>query len=222
MVTTRTRMHRFLCAAVAGSLAFLAAGCGDGDDGKAVDEYVTADELCGGRAVTKDAVKALEVITGKNRFAASGEDSTVAAAAEKLTGLARLSARDKGDICWVFPEDSANELRIRWEFRNAAPKGPPHPKFTLFPMGVEAGAAYETGYVTFACDYKDQPDYFKPAYISAWVEPIVLPKSLEGDEKELEIAQVTVAHSFALALSKELGCAGNAGLKAEPSLIPKS
>ncbi|WP_381794702.1 hypothetical protein [Streptomyces niveus] len=91
---------------------FLAGGCGDSDDGKAAD-IVTADKLCGGRAVTKDAAKALQVITGDTRFAASGKYSTVTDAAEELTDKATYRNYELGDICRIYPDDSANELRIR-------------------------------------------------------------------------------------------------------------
>ncbi|MFE5669427.1 hypothetical protein ACFQ7W_36585 [Streptomyces niveus] len=112
-MTTRTRTHRLLFGGMAGALAFLATGCSDDPDGKPADVYVTADKLCGGRAVTKDAANALQVITCDTRFAASGKYSTVADAAEELTDKATYRNFELGDICRIYPDDSANELRIR-------------------------------------------------------------------------------------------------------------
>ncbi|WP_405795399.1 hypothetical protein [Streptomyces sp. NBC_01506] len=221
MVTTRTRTHSLLCAAVAGSMTFLAMGCSDDPDGKPADVYVTADKLCGGRAVTKDAAKALEVITGETRFAASGTYSTVADAAVELTREAMTSDYEREDICRIYPDAPVNELRVRWELDNIIRKGPPHPQFTVLPMGEEAGAAHDKAYVTFACGHKDQPGS-SPDYISAEVEATGTPTTPEGDERPLKNAYATVAHSFALALAKELNCDNNAGLKPKPSLIPAS
>ncbi|MGW8569272.1 hypothetical protein [Streptomyces niveus] len=218
-MTTRTRTHRLLFGAVAGALAFLATGCSDDADGKPADVSVTADKLCGGGVVTKDGAKALEVITGETRFAASGKYSTVADAAEELTRETMSSAYERGDICRIYPDAPVNELRIRWELDNIIREGPPHPQFTVLPMGEEAGAAHDKAYVTFACGQKDQPDS-SPDYISAWAQATGRPTKPEGDERPLKNAYATLAHSFALALAKELGCEDNAGLKPEPSLVP--
>ncbi|MFG2170413.1 hypothetical protein ACGFMO_03340 [Streptomyces niveus] len=199
---------------MAGSLAFLAGGCSDDADGKPADVSVTADKLCGGSAVTKDAAKAIEFITGETRFIASGENSTVTDAAEELTREAITSTHKRGDICRIYPYAPVDELRMRWELMSNAPTGTPDPKFTRLPMGERAGAAHDTAYVTFACG-RNQPDY-----ISAWAESTGRPTEPEGDERPLKNAYATLAHSFALAMAKELDCADNAGLKPKPSLIP--
>ncbi|MEV8351739.1 hypothetical protein ACFVTT_10555 [Streptomyces niveus] len=219
MGTTLTRTHRLLCAAVAGSLMFLAAGCSDDTRKEPPDVYVTGDKLCGGRAVTKDAAKALQVITGDTRFAASGKYSTVADAAEELTRETMSSAYERGDICRIYPDAPVNELRIRWELDNVILEGPPHPQFTVLPMGEEAGAAHDKAYVTFVCGQKDQPDS-SPDHISAWAQATGRPTRPEGDERPLKNAYATLAHSFALALAKELNCDDNGGLEPEPALIP--
>ncbi|MEV0778162.1 hypothetical protein ACIBLA_01520 [Streptomyces sp. NPDC050433] len=49
-----------------------------------------------------------------------------------------------------------------------------------------------------------------------------LPTEPEGDERPQKNAYATLAHSFALAQAKELGCDNNGGLKTKPSLIPAS
>ncbi|MFF2942665.1 hypothetical protein ACFVSQ_22735 [Streptomyces niveus] len=218
MGTTLTRAHRLLCAAVAGSLMFLAAGCSDDTRKEPPDVYVTGDKLCGGRAVTKDAAKALQVITGDTRFAASGKYSTVADAAEELTEKATYRNYELGDICRIYPDVSANELRIRWELMSSAPKGPSSQRFTALPMGEDAGVTHDMAYVTFACGHKDQPDS-SPDHISAWAEATVRTRP-EGDERRIKNAYATLAHSFALALAKELNCDDNGGLEPEPALIP--
>ncbi|MGW6308088.1 hypothetical protein ACWFRQ_31875 [Streptomyces niveus] len=207
---------------MAGSLTFLAGGCGDSDDGKAVDDYVTADKLCGGGAVTKDAAKALEVITGATRFAASGKYSTVADAAEELTREAVPAASGRGDICRLYPEAPVDELRVTWDLSNMPRSGgPAAPKFTILPLGERAGAAHDTAYVTFPCSHKEHP-LAGPDYISVWVSATGMPTEPEGDVRPQKNAYATLAHSFALAMARELGCEDNGGLKAKPSLIPAS
>ncbi|WP_329076445.1 hypothetical protein [Streptomyces niveus] len=218
-MTTRTTTRKLLCAAMAGSLVFLAGGCGDSDDGKAVDDYVTADKLCGGGAVTEDAAKALQVITGDTRFAASGTYSTVADAAEELTREAVPAASGYGDICRLYPEAPVDELRVTWDLSNMPPREGAASEFTILSMGEEAGAAHDTAFVTFPCSHKEHP-LARPDYISVWVEATGRPTEPEGDVRPQKNAYATVTHSFALAMAKELGCEENGGLKAKPSLIP--
>lgn len=220
MVTTRTRTRRLLCAAVAGSLALLATGCGDDPEGKAAD-IVTADRLCGGGAVTKGAAKAVEVITGETRFEASGEMSDIAVAAKELTREAVPAAYGYGDICRLYPEAPVDELRVTWRLSNMPPKRPAASEFTILPMGEKAGAAHDTAFVTFPCSHEEHP-LARPDYISIWVSATGMPTEPEGDVRPQKNAYVTVAHSFALAMAKELGCEDNGGLKPKPSLIPAS
>ncbi|MEH0547237.1 hypothetical protein QA802_30350 [Streptomyces sp. B21-105] len=76
-----------LSAAMAGSLLFGVTGCGDdGDDDGLPKDYkvVAGTQLCGGKAVSADASRALKVITGSSRFEASGKEYTVAKAAKHL------------------------------------------------------------------------------------------------------------------------------------------
>ncbi|MBQ0988200.1 hypothetical protein KBZ10_27560 [Streptomyces sp. F63] len=72
---------------MAGSLALTVAGCSGGDDGsgeKEPDTSVAAERLCGGKAVSAEAGKALQVIMGYAQFEPSDEKTTVAAAAREL------------------------------------------------------------------------------------------------------------------------------------------
>lgn len=219
MVTTGTRTRRLLFGAVGGALTLLATGCSDGADGKPADVSVTADKLCGGGVVTEDGAKALEVITGETRFTASGDNSTVTDAAEELTREAMTSTQERGDICRIYPYAPVDELRVRWVLMGTAPTGTPDPKFTRLPMGERAGAAHDTAYVAFACGHKDRPGS-SPDHISAWVEATGVPTRPEGETRPQKNAYATLAHSFALALAKELKCDSNGGLKPRPSLIP--
>lgn len=222
-VTSRRGTRGLLCAAVAGTLVLAVAGCSGGDDGsggKEADTSVAAERLCGGNAVSAEAGEALQVIMGSARFDPSSEKSTVAAAAREL------SRRDDfgGDICRIYPPADApvKELRIRWYWDDSAPDDDTAAKFTLLPMGEKAGTAPDVAFITFACRAEELTGT-TPQHITIMVEPGGRPTEPEGDTEELEAlkdAHATVAHSFSLAMAKELGCEDNGGLKAKPSLTP--
>ncbi|WP_405795402.1 hypothetical protein [Streptomyces sp. NBC_01506] len=224
MVTTRRRTYGLLCATLAGSLMLAVAGCSGEEDGndKAPDVSMTADKLCGGGAVNKSGAEALEVITGDTRFQDSGKELTVGAAARELTRTAVSTSQGKGDICRIYPNIGSYDdgLRVTWEMSGSAPRGIAASKFTLLTMGEEAATAHDAAYVTFACGHKDRPNT-APDHVSTWVEDtkVTVP---DENERALENAYATVAHSFALALAKELNCDNNAGLKPKPTLIPAS
>ncbi|MEU7048442.1 hypothetical protein [Streptomyces eurythermus] len=214
-----------LAAAVVGSLFLGATGCGeDGDkDGVPKDYKVVAGtQLCGGGAVSADAAKALKVITGSSRFEASSKEYTVAQAATTLAA-GPPSSTMYNDACRVYTPIGTPrfELRITWRLADDAPTdGPAAPKFTVLKMGEEALAAADKAYVRFACR---SPRFYDPsevAHIDIGVERWGMPKPPEGDVEALKDAYATVAHSFSLAMAKELRCEKNGGLPAKPVLDP--
>ncbi|BFP54950.1 hypothetical protein SCMC78_47570 [Streptomyces sp. CMC78] len=86
------------------------------------------------------------------------------------------------------------------------------------PMGEQALAAPDAGVVRFACRSEKLPGS-TPAHIRLGVERWS-PEDPEGDPEKLKDAYATVAHSFALAMAKELGCENDGGLAARPVLDP--
>ncbi len=74
--------------------------------------------------------------------------------------------------------------------------------------------------VFFACRSGKLPDLSGVTHIFIGVERWGMPKPPEGDIKALKNAYATVAHSFSLAMAKELRCEKNGGLPAKPVLIP--
>ncbi|MEU3411878.1 hypothetical protein [Streptomyces sp. NPDC006658] len=225
VIRRRSVRGGLLAAAVVGSLLLGGTGCGeDGNkDGVPKDYKVVAGtQLCGGAAVSADAAKALKVITGSSRFAASGKEYTVAhAAADLVAGPPTSSVGN--DVCGVYtPIGTPHfELRITWRLADGAPTdGPAAPKFTVLKMGEEALAAADVAYIRFACR---SPRFYDPsevAHIDIGVERRGMPKPPEADIKALKNAYATVAHSFALAMAKELRCEKNGGLPAKPVLVP--
>ncbi|WP_103530235.1 hypothetical protein [Streptomyces sp. SM11] len=177
-------------------------------------------ELCGGEAVSADASNALKVTTGSSRFEASAEGSTVAHAARSLSETFALPAADDGDICHVFAINTvlSDRLEVTWELPGGPPEGEPAPKFTVLRMGERTLAAPDVAIVRFACRSATLSGSI-PAHIRLGVESWS-PTEPEGDPEELTDAYATVAHCFALALVKELGCENDGRLEPRASLAP--
>jgi hypothetical protein len=182
---------------------------------------VAGERLCGGSAVSADATEALKVITGSSRFEASGEKSTVAHAAQELSDGFTSSATGDGDVCRVYTPvgTSDDELRITWQLSGSAPTDDPAPKFTVLKMGERALTAPDGAFLRFACRSGKLPGS-APAHIDIGVERGGMPTEPEGDSEALKAAYATVAHSFSLAMAKELGCENDGGLEPRPSLDP--
>lgn len=221
VISRRAVRGGFLGAAMAGSLVLGATGCGGGDDeaGKAADEAVGAERLCGGEAVSAEAGKALKVITGSSRF--EDDESTVVRAVQALSERFASSATGDGEVCRVYPTTgtSDDDLRITWQLSGSAPVDDPAPKFTVLKMGERALAATDGAYLRFACRSGELPGS-APARIDIGVERGGMPTEPEGDPEALKNAYATVAHSFSLAMAKELDCENDGGLEARPSLDP--
>jgi hypothetical protein len=225
VISRRSVRGGLLAAAVAGALLLGATGCGgDGDEDGLPKDYkvVAGTQLCGGRAVSADASRALKVITGSSRFEASSEEYTVAQAAKDLVEAFSGTTVFRGDACRVYTPlgTSAFELRITWRLADDAPTGPSAPKFTVLKMGEEALAAADMAYVRFACRSDRLAGSSSVAHIDIGVQRGGMPKEPEGDIKALKDAYATVAHSFSLAMAKELRCEKNGGLPARPVLDP--
>ncbi|MGW0604354.1 hypothetical protein [Streptomyces sp. NPDC002640] len=197
-----------------------AAGCGgDGEpEGgqKTPKDYkvVAGTELCGGNAISADASRALEVITGEPRFEASGERYTVEQAAASLV-KAWPYPTSREDACRVYTPlgTSDVELRIRWSLVEYPTTDDLGPDFTVLKMGTLAGAKPESAFVRFSCRSERFPNQTQAANVEIHVRRWGMPKPVDGDDVDaLKDAYATVAHSYSLAMAKELGCEKNGGL----------
>ncbi|MFF8985710.1 hypothetical protein ACF08E_20280 [Streptomyces globisporus] len=222
VISRRALRDGFVAITVVGSMALGAAGCAGGDDDapKEGGEFVAGTFLCGGQAVSDQAGRALEVITGSSRFEESDETSTVVHAARELSEKFTSSATGDGDICTVFAEDAkqSDRLEVTWELTGGPPEGEPASKFRVLRMGERALAAPDTGVVQFACR-NEKSLGTQPAHVDIGVERWS-PKEPEGDPEKLTDAYATVAHSVSLAMAKELGCENDGGLEPRPVLDP--
>ncbi|MEU4260350.1 hypothetical protein ACYCCF_10885 [Streptomyces argenteolus] len=220
MVVSRRVRGGFLGATMVSSLVLGTTGCGGGDDEPAKKPVVAVAgaELCGGDAVSADAAKSLEVITGASRFEGSGEEGTVSNAAKKIGEAFVSSSTGDGEVCRVYALDE--ELRINWHLSGSAPvDGGPATKFTVLKMGERALTATDGSFLRFGCRSGELTGT-EPAHIEIGVERGGMPTEPEGDPEALKDAYATVAHSFSLAMAKELGCEDDGGLEAQPSLDP--
>ncbi|MGW2210625.1 hypothetical protein [Streptomyces sp. NPDC001781] len=222
---SRSVRRRLIVAAAVGSLLLGATGCsGDEDkDGLPKDYKVVAGtRLCGGRAISDDASKALKVITGSSRFEASGDKYTVAQAAKELAFTFPSIGVGREDACRIFTAIGTPnfQLRITWSLEDSAPTGAPAPKFTVLKMGERTDAATEKAYVFFACRSPRLLDSSSVAHIAIGVEYWGMPRDPQDNIKALKNAYATVAHSFSLAMARELRCDKDGGLPQKPVLIP--
>ncbi|MFJ5261141.1 hypothetical protein ACIQAC_11840 [Streptomyces sp. NPDC088387] len=211
---------------MAGSLVLAVAGCSGGDDESAEQQEptVAAERLCGGEAVSPEAAKALKVIMGVDKFEASADEYTIPAAVKELRDKGATDGTGNEDICRIYtPLDALTEpLRVRWYLADSkAVRGDDMAsKFTELPMGDKAGAATDTAFVAFDCHDNNSPLTSVPYHIEVFVETTGMPQEPEGNPQALKDAYGTLAHSFSLAMAKELRCTDNAGLKPQPSLTP--
>lgn len=222
IVTMREKWRRLLWAGIAAPLTLLVAGCAGGDERReASAESPAVERLCGNASVSTQTRQALELITGAKRADVVDDRLTLAGAAEELNRRRQSTTRGYGEICRLYASRAtgAAELRVFWNLM-ADVEGKPAPKFTMLPMGERAGAAWDGGYVMFACTRRGGAPGTSPYVASVFVRSSLPIPEPEGGAKNLKNAYATMAHAFALAMVKELDCADDAGLPAEPVLIP--
>ncbi|MFE0418980.1 hypothetical protein [Streptomyces tendae] len=87
-------------------------------------------------------------------------------------------------------------------------------------MGEQTLAAADKAYVQFGCKSDKVAGTSEVGHLEVGVEHWAMPTEPEGNVKALKAAYATVAHSLALAMAEELGCADNGGLPTKPVLEP--
>lgn len=221
MGTRLVGVRRCLCSSVAVSIALVVSGCRDDGVSDASEPSPAVERLCGDASVSAQTREAVEVITGSNRKDVRELGPTVADVAKEVDARRQSTTRAFGEGCYIYAVGSADaeRLKVSW-YLTPKPATEPSPDFTMLRMGERAGAASDEGYVVFACaDDSGSPDA-SPDYVGVRVDSRFGSRESEPDPKALRNAHATVAHSFALAMAKGLGCVDHAGLPAEPVLIP--
>jgi hypothetical protein len=222
VISRRPVRFGLLATAVAGLLSLGATGCGGDGGEEAADKAVAGTQLCGGDAVSAQASKALKVITGSSRFGTTGEKSTVAQAATDLVAAFPAPTGGRDDVCRIYPDDGTSDfaIRVTWGLDDGNSTGTPAPDFTELKMGERTLAAANRASVLFACRSDKFPNRMNEALVDIGVERWGMPTEPEGNVEALKDAYATVAHSFSLAMAKELGCEKNGGLPERPVLDP--
>lgn len=87
-------------------------------------------------------------------------------------------------------------------------------------MGERTLAAANRASVRYACRSGKFPNSTNAAHVAIGVERWGMPTEPEGDIDALKDAYATVAHSFSLAMARELRCEKSGGLAAKPVLDP--
>ncbi|MGW5214524.1 hypothetical protein ACWEQO_25910 [Streptomyces sp. NPDC004051] len=184
-------------------------------------KVVAGTELCGGKAMSAEASKALKVITGTSRFEASGEEDTITQAADAVVEAFPVTTVTK-DVCRVYTPIGTPDfdIRITWNLVDGAPTDPPALDFTELKMGEDTVTAVDKAYVQFACRSERLLKSSRVGHIVIGVEHWDVWTEPEGDVEVLKDAYATVAHSVSLAMARELRCEKDGGLPARPVLDP--
>ncbi|MFE7397399.1 hypothetical protein [Streptomyces sp. NPDC057557] len=202
-------------------------GCSEEPEPTPKEKPVAAAGLCGG-AVSADATKALQLISGSEEFEPTGKGSTTASAAQKVidnfSPLSENPSMTPEDLCRIYPADESNREEIRIQFhllygKSAKPDGDMASGQRAFRMGEEASAGTDRSFLQFACTSdKLSGSAESPAHVEVVISQQKVP---EGDTEELRSAQATLVHSVSLAMARQLNCADDGGLEERPALKPE-
>lgn len=213
------RRRRLGCASII--LVLAVSGCGDeGGERRESNSSAPAGRLCGDASVFTNTGEALDVIAGGKGGRVGDNGADLADVVEELDATRQSTTRKTGDVCRVYAlsGDRTQRLRVFWQLTPDS-EGESAPKYTMLDMGEGAGAAWDSAYVTFACD-TEKPSDASPDYVSVFAESQNSSIEPRGKAETLKNAYVTIAHAFSLAMAKRMGCRDNAGLLEKPVLIP--
>jgi hypothetical protein len=193
----------------------LLVGCGSNDEGSG-EKLVKAASLCEGNLSTK-ARGAIELIAGTKEFLPL-DSSSAKRAAEDIVDDYLLGSRNKDrDVCRIHKPGTNEIAEITMQFSlddgQFLSSSSDDPSFKGYDIGRKAQASPKKAVLYIEC---------RSAKMSGNSTNLLRGELLnrdspEGDAEDLRRANLTVLHSVALALTKELGCADNAGLSTNPS-----
>ncbi|GAB2972612.1 hypothetical protein GCM10023080_040900 [Streptomyces pseudoechinosporeus] len=193
----------------------LLVGCGSNDEGSG-DEPVNAASLCEGNLSTK-ARGAMELIAGTKEFLPLDSSSAKRAAEDIVDDYLLGSLNKERDVCRIHAPGTTEIAEITVQFslddgRFLSGSGD-DPSFKAYGIGRKALASPNKAVLYVECSSAKLSD----TSATLLRGELLNRDSPEGDAEDLRRANLTVLHSVALALTKELGCADNAGLSTEPS-----
>jgi hypothetical protein len=200
------------------------AACGDSKD-HSKPSPLSAAQVCD--EALSPAAAELEYVTGETEF---GQGSSKSRLVSMAGQLADEFERDSSapwkiyNFCLIYSEGSVDLADITFRFEltdNRIPRSSEmDPELDLYQIGRHAYAGEKTAAVSFECvSQKLDGSEGEPAIIRSSLRKRWQP---DGAGRKYLDANMTMAHSAALAIAKELGCEGDGGLGAEPDLKPVS
>ncbi|MFE2142939.1 hypothetical protein ACFXA3_14565 [Streptomyces sp. NPDC059456] len=198
--------------------AVLVVGCG-GEEQDDQPVRLSAAEVCGDGLLNAAAVRAVELLTGASEFDPPRKNAveSVAAMAEHLAGgYAAIGASLGGSVCEAVPFDTVNRRRLSVSFAiqhesQRTGEGSEQGKgaYWEYDLGRNALVLSDRARLFFDCagTRLAGPGTAVPVEVS-----VSLSSGSRGDEPALREANLAIAHSAALVMSRELGCQGNGGL----------
>ncbi|GAA3835379.1 hypothetical protein ACFS5L_36530 [Streptomyces phyllanthi] len=198
------------------AVAVLLVGCGGGNEDSSDKQPVKAADLCEGNLSAK-AGAAVELITGTKEFQPMDLASVKRGAEEIVSDYQTGSTFEDRDACLIYKSGTSALVDIRVRFslddgRFLSTSGDA-PSVKTYGMGRKALASPRKAVLYIECSSAKMSES-SPALLRG---ELLNRDEPEGDAEELRRANLTVLHSVALALTKELGCADDAGLPAKPS-----
>lgn len=200
-------------------IGVLVSACSGGEEPDPGPSEVFAAEVCSEGLLSPDAVRALELLTGgatpfkppKN----VGDVAWVAGVLER--GYAKIGASLGGTVCRATPDERMNyhDLSVSFEIEHESTRTGEHTEsgkgyYWEYDLGRNALVLPDNGRLYFDCasDRLAGPDKAVP--IKASVSLREAPTNV--DPRALREANLTILHSAARALAKEMGCKNNGNL----------
>ena len=207
--------HRLFGASGLLAAFVLLAGCGSNDESSG-EKPVKAASLCEG-SLSPKARGAMELIAGTKEFLPL-DSSSAKRAAEEIIDDYLLGSRNKDrDVCRIH-EPGTNEIaEITMQFSLDDGKflssSGDDTSFKAYDIGQKSLASPKKAVLYIECRSAKLSD----TSANLLRGELLNRDSPAGDAEDLRRANLTVLHSVALALTKELGCADNAGLSTKAS-----
>ncbi|MGW7190144.1 hypothetical protein, partial [Streptomyces sp. NPDC054838] len=199
-------------------MSVIVTGCGVEEPPPGPSEVFAA-EVCSEGLLNEDAVRALELLTGAGTpFKPPKDVGDVAWMAGVLErGYAQNRASPGGEVCSARPVDrtKARDLSVSLEIEHELTRLGEQSEsgkgyYWEYDLGRNALASAKQGRLFFDCasDRLAGPDKAVPVRTN--VDTIGPPANV--DERALREANLTIVHSAARAMAKELGCKDGGGL----------
>jgi hypothetical protein len=216
-------MVRTAASVVGAALALLlgATACGSDDKKDSEPELIGASKLCDG-TLSAAAQASLEDVTGQKQFGPSTVGDLYGDGLQGLAKKIKLQFTDQDftteTLCSIYlPVGNLPDLTLEFQAEEKGTGGELGKYFSKrYRMGTESMAGDRHGSIDFKClspELESTED--APIYVGGEVRKDRPPHTTAAKAAD---DNMTIIHSAALALAKQLGCENNGGLPATPDL----